>query len=121
MDLSINLTLVVQILNFFVAYILLKNFLFKQAFSVLQEKQQNESALNALVHEKAERVAEQHSRIKQMWQRARSLFAGSIPVQPKVELPSTSSIHIHEASQEEENILKKQLTTIIVQKVKHNE
>ena len=74
MDFSINFTLIVQMLHFFVAYFLLKRFLFRSAIDLLVERENQEIVLTSQIEDQELELSKRKQDITALWVGAKNKF-----------------------------------------------
>ena len=77
---EINITLFIQGINFYIAYILFKVMLFKPALAVLDDQQANKQSLLAEIESRKETYALAHDAKDQQWHECQNYFAHHRPV-----------------------------------------
>jgi hypothetical protein len=75
----VNLTLVVQALNFFVAYLILKYLLLKPAVQAIAAEDAHQQQLVCLVQESHVRIQEKKQEIQQRWRDCQQEFVQNAP------------------------------------------
>lgn len=87
----INCTLIVQAINFFIAFFLIKYFLFKPVLAVInQEDAHQESLINTVQAHRAI-VAQKEQDLSIQWHSAQEYFEENIPLIAKEQFFSTKS------------------------------
>lgn len=76
---NINFTLIVQAFNFFVAYLILRLFLFKPAVAVIEQERIEENGVRVSIHQGARLNAELLSENKMQWQINQKEFFAHTP------------------------------------------
>ena len=74
MDIQINFTIVLQIINFLFSYFLLRNFFLRPAVDVLNRKESEKNSLEAQTSSLDKNISERESAILQLWKSARVKF-----------------------------------------------
>lgn len=120
MDFSLNLTLFVQIINFLIAFFLLKYFLFKPAFEVLDKKEDKISDLKTEIEFYGKQIEEKKSILQEIKDKARNKFEKYL----SFSRPSFFYLKFeHQIKRLDINIDKKEviadLGKVIVKKAKH--
>ncbi|MFZ5953953.1 MAG: hypothetical protein ACOYT8_02500 [Candidatus Dependentiae bacterium] len=76
----VNLTLGVQAINFFLAYLILKYFLLKPAIMAIQSEDTLQQHLIAKVHQSHKRISDKQREIQEKWQECQKEFADNAPL-----------------------------------------
>lgn len=80
MAMTINLTLVVQMVNFLIAYALLTKLLLKPGYEAVKSDENRGRQLRALIQQSQEKLAERQTYKKNRWQRCQDYFYTNKPV-----------------------------------------
>ena len=78
---EINSTLIVQMIHFFIAYGLLKKFLFKPVFYEIEQEDQLRFDLMYAVESRTVLIAQRERALREQWQEYRKKFAQKNPLQ----------------------------------------
>ena len=120
----INLTLVVQAINFFVAYYILNTVLFKHAVAIIQREDTQRNALRqAIINEHRRMQSLQEQKQEQWKQYQRSLLdqqPQNILAEDILSIQSTPPIPQVKLSQSYLDTLTDDITTVIVQRITHD-
>jgi hypothetical protein len=94
---TINMTLVVQGINFFIAYVLLRRFLLKPVVQIITHEQAQEAALHSAIESRKAMVREQEYVMREKWLAFQNTFRGMLPaleservfrhIKPQVQVP----------------------------------
>lgn len=100
----INATLLVQLLNFLIAYTLIDRFLLRRCVAMVEDERHSEEALrNSIALEKTQLLRQEDLK-KSMWQQCQSFFAKNIPSIIQAKRP-----HIKHSQEKYEVILLSQI------------
>jgi len=75
----LNITLVFQVINFLIAYALLRKFLWKPVILYIDEQDKKQAQLEKDLDKERQIVEQKIFSLDQMWQRARSSFLVHVP------------------------------------------
>src|SRR5438552_8803703 len=90
----LNSSLIMQGINFFIAYVLLRKLLFKPAVSIVIEEKEYISSLESSIDARKSAIAAQEQEKQRRWQSFQQLFKDKIPLYQshyevgKISLPS---------------------------------
>lgn len=122
---NVNLTLLVQIFNFLVAYYLLSKFLLKPALNIIYEDINYKSSLRMAIVEEEEKLKKKELHKKEQWRKCQYFFKQN---KPEVDLElvaketDTSSIKSPiELNDNERKQLVNDLVLTLKSKVMHND
>ncbi len=76
---NINVTLVVQAVNFFVAYWIMRILLFKPALQVIQGEQMQQARLNTIIRQQEQSITIKEDERQKHWQACRDYFRDNKP------------------------------------------
>lgn len=76
----VNLTLGVQAINFFLAYLILKYFLLKPAIMAIQSEDTLQQNLVARVHQSHKRISDKQQEIQEKWRECQKEFTDNAPL-----------------------------------------
>lgn len=82
---NVNATLVIQAINFAIAYIVLRTFLFKPAIAVIQHEQEEQEAIKNVIGQQEQSIELKEKERQKHWQLCRSYFVKN---RPPVDVPS---------------------------------
>lgn len=88
----INVTLLIQAFHFFIAYIMIKNILFKPALLHIQAEDALQESLILTIQERQLLIAHKEQALAAHWQRVREYFAQNAPELKEVHLASFEKI-----------------------------
>lgn len=74
MDISFNCTLIVQCINFGIAYVILTRFIFKPVLVAIMEERAKRDLLSNAMHASQENIAKLETRRVASWNAAKNLF-----------------------------------------------
>lgn len=117
----INFTLVIQAINFFIAFLLIKFFFFKTAVVHIQAEETLQKTLNNRVGKFQELVNIQEQKLKSQWQEMVSYFSGNSPsLKPKPFFAEKlSPIGLPEIDPKALKLEVAKLTTELINRVNH--
>lgn len=75
----INITLLIQAFHFFIAFLIIKHFFFKQAFGHIQVEDALQESLITTVQDHQLAVAQKEQELVAHWQAARHYFGQNVP------------------------------------------
>lgn len=121
----INGTLIVQALNFFIAYCIIDRLLVRPVTALIMRERQEENALRQEITQTETHIQQYTFDKEKAWQQYRSLFSQKMPLLKKISF----SVHmppLHyeidpRALEEEKNRYQQSLSTLIIDKVTHHE
>lgn len=122
MEFAINCTLVFQVLNFFIAYLLLKRFLLKPAIDFLLQKEAAQTALEAQIQQQERLIDQKNQKISNAWLKARAGFTQKIntlfnrSIETVDELQPVSITDISDA---EKKVIKDNVKAVLLKKVEN--
>ena len=76
---NINITLVVQAINFFIAYWVMRIFLFKPALQVIEGEQAQQTRLNTIIRQQEQSITIKEDERQKHWQACRDYFRDNKP------------------------------------------
>ncbi len=76
---NINITLVVQAINFFIAYWVMSIFLFKPALQVIEGEQAQQTRLNTIIRQQEQSITIKEDERQKHWQVCRDYFRDNKP------------------------------------------
>ncbi len=79
---NVNATLIVQAINFFIAYLFFRTLVFKPGCQILEKEQHEKDSLQNSVDSKTAAISSQEEKRDQQWDRTYRSFKKQIPVQP---------------------------------------
>ena len=71
---TVNATIFIQAINFFIAYIFLRTFLFKPAVAVIQHEQKEEESVKAIITQQEESLILKEKERQEHWYKCRTFF-----------------------------------------------
>ena len=89
----LNATIIVQFVNFFVAYLLIDRILLRKAVSIIQQERQEHATLMAEIQHEREHVNNREVLKVEKWHAIRKIFAKRIPKKqelPEVKIPEVT-------------------------------
>lgn len=114
----INGTLIVQVFNFGIAFVLIKYFFFKPVLAHIAAEDSLQESLIASVQEHQSHVAAKEQELKEHWQSVRRYFAEHVPSlrstsifskRPDIVIPEFGASQINRAAQEAADALVKKV------------
>ena len=115
---TINLTLLIQVCHFFVAYLILKYLFFTPSLRVVIEEQSYKDALTRKRDDARVALQEMQHYAHNRWHHSRKELGESIP---EYEIPlrtfNVQPLTLHEVTQREKDRLVRKLTESVVEKV----
>ncbi|HZW61696.1 MAG TPA: hypothetical protein VFF04_05725 [Candidatus Babeliales bacterium] len=118
----LNSTLIVQGINFLIAYILLRKLLFRPAVSLVMQEQSHISSLESSIDSRKAAIAEQEQEKLRRWKAFQQLFKNKIPSYQKqfeVGKMALPPIQYHVLKQEQAQTLSKDVADALVAQVNH--
>ncbi len=96
---NINATLIVQVINFFIAYFLFRFILLKPAYTIIVEEQETKALLEQLISDDKRLIAKREQELQEQWRENYVFFKKNLPepldhvalfkgTAPKIKLPS---------------------------------
>lgn len=79
MDINVNATLFVQIINFFIAYVLFRFLLFKPAHRIIMQEFQEREEIKALIDEALIIIQEKKKTQYELWQKCHDYYSSHLP------------------------------------------
>jgi hypothetical protein len=76
---NINATLFAQMINFFIAYWVMRIFLFKPAFQEMQTEEEEQKQLNVVIKQQEQSIAIKEDNRQEYWQSCRNYFKENQP------------------------------------------
>ncbi len=76
---NINVTLVIQAINFFIAYWIMRIFLFKPALREIQGEQMQQAKLNTIIRQQEQSITIKEDERQKHWQACRNYFRDNKP------------------------------------------
>ncbi len=76
---NINVTMVIQAINFFIAYWVMRIFLFKPALQVIQGEQIQQTRLNTIIRQQEQSITIKEDERQKHWQACRDYFRDNKP------------------------------------------
>jgi len=76
---NINITLIVQAVNFFIAYHIMRTFLLKPAVQVIQDEQAQQTKLNTVIRQQEQSITTKEGERQKYWQTCRDYFKDNKP------------------------------------------
>ena len=86
-DITINATIIVQMINFWIAYTMLRILLFKPVYRIVMAREQAEHDLNGAITATQQGIARQKAERLTLWQQCHSYFETNKPA-------VTNSFHV---------------------------
>jgi hypothetical protein len=97
MNIEVNATLIIQIINFFIAYFLFRFILLKPAYAAIQEDEEVKQSLEQLIEDDKRAIETRRQTIADQWQASHTFFKKYTPkpvdtvalykeVMPKIQL-----------------------------------
>ena len=119
---NINFTLVVQLINFFIAYILIERLLLRPAVAIIREEDEERFKLQNLVAFNKERLEQKEFDKQQEWRSLQEIFAKSIPRTITPELEVIKQVMIEPQSPDHQTVQKtiQEGTNFLIAKVGHD-
>jgi hypothetical protein len=119
---EINLTLLVQVINFALAYIVLRNFFFKPIVEAIQKEDQEKESLIDTIEQRRVMLEEREKERQMQWRKCQTYFVKQAPVFPsRTALIAKSPLRLISSSFDPKTI--EEYSTFIaddiVQKVRH--
>lgn len=106
---DINITFIVQIFHFLIAYVLLRNLLWRPVVARMNEYEKHNEELNKELHYQVRLGEDKKNDIAQVWQQARESFSVHAPtfayqalaarqraIQLSFDVPHVSSVNVRE-------------------------
>jgi len=91
-DISVNATIIVQMINFWVAYTMLRLMLFKPVYRIVMAREQTERELNETIAATQEGIAQQKADRLTLWQQCHAHFEQHKPSAGKTFYTSEAEI-----------------------------
>ncbi len=79
MTMNVNATLVIQAINFSIAYILLRKFLLKPAVAVMQHEQQEQESVKIVIAQQEQSLILKENERQKNWHNCRAYFKENRP------------------------------------------
>jgi len=76
---NINATLIIQAVNFFIAYGIMRTFLLKPAVQVIQDEQDQQAKLNTIIRQQEQSITIKGGERQKYWQACRDYFKDNKP------------------------------------------
>ncbi len=76
---NVNLTLIVQAINFFIAYGIMRIFLLKPAVQVIQDEQDQQEKVNTIIRQQKQSIIIKEGERQKYWQACRDYFEDNKP------------------------------------------
>ncbi len=76
---NINATLIVQAINFFIAYLLFRFILLKPAYAAIVEEQETKASLEQLIIDDKRLIENRRQELVNQWREASSFFRKNVP------------------------------------------
>lgn len=89
----LNVTLIIQLFNFFLAYVLIDRVLLRKAVSIIQTTRQDQDLLMEEIEQERERLTKKELLKEKKWCDFKKIFAQKIPKKqevPSVKIPDIS-------------------------------
>lgn len=117
----VNLTLLVQAVNFFLAYLILKYFLLKPAIAAINAEDGIENHLVSLVHQNHQRISNKQHEIQRKWHECQKSFAQFTPILITESLikKTTPALLIHGINKHDVNVRAHEIEDKLIKKVAH--
>lgn len=117
---NVNCTLFVQIANFFIAYTLLKRFLWRPVVKSIEQEASLRRVLESSIGAKRAQLMQKNDSLRRQWYEAKKNFAQESPkiVQPNYEI---SAIEVPREIPVTSQPLVEELVTFVVRQVRHDE
>lgn len=80
MELAINLTLIVQIVHFLIAYVLISKFFLKPGYDAVKSDENRLRQIRSLIEEEQQQVAAKELKKRSRWQACQQYFYKNRPV-----------------------------------------
>jgi len=84
---NINITIIVQAFNFFIAYVIMRTFLLKPAVQVIRDEQDQQEKLNTVIRQQEKSIAIKGGERHKYWQARRDYFKDNKPSIDRTALP----------------------------------
>jgi F0F1-type ATP synthase membrane subunit b/b' len=119
---TINFTLVVQIINFFIAYFIISKILLKPAIAIIQDDSKVEKEFLNLIKSRELKIQDKESYKQKLWDKSLNQFQKEKPslIKDKTKLSWKTPV-AKEISNDLKNNLQNNITDLIINKVKHVE
>ncbi len=116
---NLNATLVVQMINFFLAYWIMRIFLFKPALQVAQEEQAEQQRLNIIIKQQEQSMEIKENERQKHWQMCRDYFQDNQPPIDSKKLISSnvSEVSVPKVSQKLIDEIADEAQQVLVQKI----
>lgn len=109
----LNATMIVQFVNFFMAYLLIDRILLRKAVSIIQQERQEQATLMEEIQHERDHVNSKKALKIEKWHAIRKIFAKRIPKKrelpevkiPEISLGSVSSAEIDRYRDQVEKVL----------------
>lgn len=121
---DINLTLVIQSVNFFIAYGIIRKFLLEPAVQVIKKEQAQQEKLNVVIRQQEEHMVLRGNERQKYWQACREYFRDHRPFieqssllikeLPEISLPTVPAKLIDQLIKETQDALVKKIGRINV-------
>lgn len=76
---NINATLIIQVINFFIAYLLFRVILLKPAYAAICEEQETKASLEQLIDDDKRLIEDRHHYIAKQWRESYMFFKKNLP------------------------------------------
>jgi hypothetical protein len=119
--LDVNMTLVAQGLNFFIAYYMLRRFLIQPVFAVIQREFAQLQTLTTTIETRTTAIAQKRALLRVHWQTFQQSIHPQLPEQEQTTIPPISkpSIVVQPIAQPQVTALAQEITKTYVAKA-HN-
>ena len=119
---TINLTILIQAIHFFIAYLIISKILLKPAISIIQEDQEERNKLLVFIKAKESEIKSKDFLRKSLWQNSLIQFHSGKPILEKLKIADPWKTPKPLAISPDIVLkIKKDLTAFIVDKVQHVE
>jgi len=117
-----NITIFVQILHFFIAFILLRRYFLRPAVHVLEQREAHEEQLIVLARIEETNIQEQQKKMNEAWQEARVQFGSRLETldhDAQKQLKKPEILPVHSVVIDNQEALKESVARVIQKKVDH--
>lgn len=113
---NVNITLVFQIFNFFIAYLILERFFFRQAFGVVQRRDRALDALKESLASQKRNVEDVRVHVDEQWQQYQRALRSEIPEKKPIRIgtPPVADEGVSERDERKERDLARMLERTIL-------
>lgn len=76
---NINATIIIQVINFFIAYLLFRIILLKPAYAAICEEQETKASLEQLIDDDKRLIENRHHYLAKQWRESYTFFKKNLP------------------------------------------